>query len=53
MTIYRGYEVYQNADGTFSWKDETGTEHGGFKKEDDALNAIDAHRRELRQKASA
>jgi uncharacterized protein YegP (UPF0339 family) len=55
MTIYRGYEVTQAASGHYEWTDEQGRVHtgkvdtkGGYKTEEEAFNAIDAHKRAAR-----
>jgi hypothetical protein len=53
MTIYRGFDITQEADKSFSWKDESGNVHSGYATEEKAMDAIDAHRREARKAASA
>lgn len=48
MTIYRGYEIKQDADGTYSWVDDAGNSHGRHKTEDSAMDDVDKYRRQKR-----
>jgi uncharacterized protein YegP (UPF0339 family) len=48
--IYRGYEIVKASDGMYEWKREDGAWVGGYKTEDEAMSAVDAHRRDLRAK---
>lgn len=54
MSIYRGYEVTKTPTGLYEWTDEQGRVHtgkvdtkGGYQKENQAFDAIDAHKRNL------
>lgn len=49
MTIYRGYTIERAQNGAFQWQDETGNTHTGFADTDSAMDAIDAHKRTLRE----
>lgn len=58
MTIYRGYDIHLNDAGLYEWTDEQGRIHngkvdftGGYHAEEEAMDAIDAHRRALRAQA--
>ena len=48
ITIYRGYDIEQDIDGSYQWEEKTGTQHAGFATEEAAMNAIDAHSRRQR-----
>jgi hypothetical protein len=44
-TIYRGYDIEQDIDGSFQWEEKTGTQHAGFATEEAAMDAIDSYKR--------
>ena len=45
ITIYRGYDIEQDIDGSYQWEEKTGTQHAGFATEEAAMDAIDSHKR--------
>ena len=45
MTIYRGYEIELDNDGSFYWQDENGELHAAFATDEKAMDSIDAHKR--------
>ena len=58
MTLYRGYEIVRNEAGDITWTDERGFVHngridtrGGFKSEDEAMDNIDAYKRNMLTRA--
>lgn len=52
MDTYRGYEIVAKEDGRY-WVDAAGNVRGPFKTLEDAMDAIDAYRRELRASHSS
>ena len=53
MTLYRGYDIELDTDGSFQWDDGAGTTHTGFATTDQAMDAIDAHKRAQRDAVQA
>lgn len=54
--IYRGFDITQNDAGLWEWTDEQGRIHngkvgpkGGYKTDEEAMNAIDRYKRESRE----
>ncbi len=47
LQIYRGFDVWQDEDEFWSWKDENGVIRDGYANERGCHEAIDQHRRAL------
>lgn len=57
MTLYRGYDIKQDANGNWFWTDERGFTHDGqpgakFKTDEEAFNDVDAYKRNMRNAAT-
>ncbi len=58
MQTYRGYDIQQDAKGNWFWIDERGFTHNGepgekFTTDEQALNDVDAYKRNMRTAAGA